>query len=65
MICQKYAGISISALRPESLEKFFYEIDRKLWEIRPTLTRESQGTEGMDNVRLTNKDSFDISNQIG
>ncbi len=65
LICQKYAGISISALRPESLEKLFYEIDRKLWEIRPTLTRESQGTGRMDNVRLTNEDSFDISNQIG
>ena len=65
LICQKYAGISISALRPESLEIFFYEIDKKLWEIRPTLTRGDQGTGAMDNVWLTNKDSFDISNQIG
>ena len=64
-ICQKYAGISISALRPESLEKFFYAIDKKLWEVGLTLARENQATGGMDNVRLTNKDSFDISNQIG
>ena len=43
----------------------FHEIDKKLWEIGLTLTRENQATGGMDNVRLTNKDSFDISNQIG
>ncbi len=64
-ICQKYAGISISALRGESLEKLFHEIDKKLWEVGLTLTRENQATGGMENVRLTNKDSFDISNQSG
>jgi len=31
-ICQKYGGVSISALHPESLEKFFLLVDRKLWE---------------------------------
>jgi len=55
-ICKKYDGVSISALYPESLEKFFQAIDRKLWE-------ESHSMEGIDNVRLTNEDSFDISNQ--
>ncbi len=55
-ICQKYGGVSISALRPESLEKFFLAVDRKLWE-------ESHSLEGMDNVELTNEVSFDISNQ--
>jgi len=55
-ICQKYGGVSISALHPENLEKFFLAVDRKLWE-------ESHSMDGMDNVRLTNEDSFDISNQ--
>jgi GTP-binding protein HflX len=55
-ICKKYAGISISALRPESLEIFFQAIDRKLW-------RKSLSLNGANNVRLTNEDSFDISNQ--
>ena len=55
-ICQKYGGVSISALRPESLEKFFLAVDKKLWE-------ESHSMDGMDNVRLTNEDSSDISNQ--
>ena len=31
-ICEKYDGVSISALRPESLEKFFLALERKLWE---------------------------------
>lgn len=55
-ICKKYGGISISALHPESLEKFFQAIDRRLWE-----ERHSRGRR--DNVRLTNGDSFDISNE--
>jgi GTP-binding protein HflX len=55
-IRKKYDGVSISALYPESLEKLFQAIDRKLWE-------ESHSMEGVDNVRLTNEDSFDISNQ--
>jgi GTP-binding protein HflX len=62
-ICQKYGGVSISALRPESLEKFFLAIDRKLWEVGATRNRESHSGDEMDNVRLTNEDSFDISNQ--
>jgi GTP-binding protein HflX len=56
VICRKYGGVSISALQPESLEKLFLAIDRKLWE-------ESHSLDGMDNVGLTNEDSFDISNQ--
>jgi GTP-binding protein HflX len=30
-ICRKYDGISISAFQPDSLEKFFLAIKRKLW----------------------------------
>lgn len=55
-ICQKYGGVSISALHPESLEKFFSAVDKKLWEI-------SRPLDGRNNVRLTNEDSSDISNQ--
>jgi GTP-binding protein HflX len=33
-LCQKYAGVSISALRPESLGEFFLALERKLWERR-------------------------------
>jgi GTP-binding protein HflX len=62
-ICQRYGGVSISALRPESLEKFFLVVDKKLWEVGTTRNRESHSMDGMDNVRLTNEDSFDISNQ--
>jgi GTP-binding protein HflX len=36
VICQKYGGIPISALRPESLETFFLAVDRKLREIDTT-----------------------------
>jgi GTP-binding protein HflX len=53
-ICEKYDGVSISALRPESLEKFFLALERKLWE-------ESDSTNETDHVKLTNEDSFDIS----
>lgn len=56
IIRQKYDGISISSLRPESLERLFSAIDRKLW-------REGYSTEGTDTVRLTNGESFDISNK--
>jgi GTP-binding protein HflX len=62
-ICRKYGGVSLSALQPESLEKLFLAMDRKLWEVGTTRDRESYSMEGMDNVRLTNEDSFDISNQ--
>jgi len=55
-VCQKYDGISISALHPESLKKFFLEVDRKLWQ-------RSYSPDGIDNARLTNGDSFDISDQ--
>ena len=62
-LCEKYEGVSISALHPESLEKFFQAIRRKLWEGDTTLNPESRFMGGRDNVRLTNEDSFDISNQ--
>jgi GTP-binding protein HflX len=64
-VCEKYGGVSISALRPESLQKFFLAVDKKLWEVGTARRRENHSIDGMDNVRLTNKDSFDISNQIG
>ena len=62
-ICQKYGGISISALRPESLETLFLAVDRKLWEAGTARNREGHSLDGMDNVRLTNEDSFDISSE--
>jgi GTP-binding protein HflX len=62
-ICRKYGGVSISALQPESLEKLFLAIDRKLWEVGTTRDRESYSPDELGNVRLTNEDSFDISNQ--
>jgi GTP-binding protein HflX len=55
-ICQKYDGVSISALRPESLQKFFLAIERKLWE-------ESHFANSVFHGELTNEDSFDISNR--
>jgi GTP-binding protein HflX len=62
-ICQKYGGVSVSALHPKSLEKFFRAVDQKLWEVGTTRNRESHPLDGMDNVRLTNEDWSDISNQ--
>jgi len=62
-ICQKYGGVSISALRPESLEKFFLAVDKKLREVGTTRNRKNHPFDGMDNAGLTNEDSFDISNQ--
>ena len=55
-VCQRYHGVSISALRPGSLERFFFAIERRLWE-------ESDWVDEMNNVRLTNEDSFDIQNK--
>lgn len=55
-ICQKYDAVSISALRPESLDKLFTALEKKLWKgnasIYPT-----------DILELTNENSFDISNK--
>jgi GTP-binding protein HflX len=64
-VSEKYGGVSISALHPESLERFFLAVDKKLWEVGIARHRENHSIDGMDNVRLTNKDSFDISNQVG
>jgi GTP-binding protein HflX len=55
-LCEKYDAVSISALRPESLGKFFNALERKLWE-------EDAASKDLNNVRLTNEDSFDISNK--
>jgi len=37
-ICQKYDGVSITALRPDSLGRFFIALERKLWEESPSMT---------------------------
>jgi 50S ribosomal subunit-associated GTPase HflX len=55
-ICKKYHGVSISAVRPESLEKFFLAIGRKLWE-------EGDLVDEMHKVKLTNEDPFDIQDE--
>jgi len=47
-VCQKYGGISLSALRPESLERFFLAVDRKLWEIDTTRNREGYPPDGLN-----------------
>ncbi|HYA92915.1 MAG TPA: GTPase HflX [Thermodesulfobacteriota bacterium] len=62
-ICRKYDGVSISALHPESLEKFFLAVNRKLWEVGRTRNRGCHSMDGTGGVRLTNEDSFDISSQ--
>ena len=62
-ICRKYGGVSISALQPESLEEFFLAVNSKLWEVDRTRNQERHPMDGMEGVRLTNEDSFDISNQ--
>jgi len=55
-LCEKYDGVSITALRPESLEKLFVALERKIWEESPSMTQPSK-------VKLTNEDSFDISDK--
>jgi GTP-binding protein HflX len=62
-ICRKYGGVSISALQPESLEKFFWVVNRRLWEVGTTRDQEGLSTGETGDVRLTNEDSFDISSQ--
>jgi len=54
--CEKFSAVSISALRPESLGKFFLALERKLWEKRGL-------SDDRCNVPLTNEDSSDISNK--
>jgi GTP-binding protein HflX len=56
VLCQKYSAVFISAHRPESLEKFFLALEKKLWE-------ESHSTHDAYPLKLTNGDSFDISNK--
>ena len=55
-ICQKYHGVSISAVRSESLEQFFRAIERRLW-------KENDPGGDMNDVRLTNEDSSDIEDE--
>jgi GTP-binding protein HflX len=55
VICQKYSGVSISALRPDSIQKCLLVIERKLWEENHSLSQICYG-------ELTNGDTFDISN---
>jgi len=61
-ICQRYGGISISALRPESLGNFFITLERKLSEIFPWERDfpEDPKDHEIGQGRLTNGDSFDI-----
>ena len=53
---RKYKAIAISSLRPESLERLFQAIHERLWK---------EGESGLlfSNGRLTNDESFDISDK--
>lgn len=62
-ICRKYEGISISALHPGSLEKLFWLIDRRLWELGTTRDERGEFIAHAADLKLTNEDPFDISNQ--
>ncbi len=62
-ICQRYGGVSISALRPESLGNFFLALERKLDEMA-SWKRGSNEQGRKDLEDLTNKDSFDIQVEI-
>ncbi len=53
-LCRNYDGVSMSALQPDSLTKFFLAIEKKLW-------WDSNLLNGMDHVRLTNEGVSDIS----
>jgi len=63
-ICEKYEGVSISALRPESLVKFFLALEKKVWEESDSTDDAYREISGKvwdaQRVRLTNVDSFDI-----
>ncbi len=61
-ICQKYGGISISALHPETLKHLMVAIHKKLWEIGLTQNFEEDSQEKI-HTQLTNEKSFDISDQ--
>jgi GTP-binding protein HflX len=54
-ICHKYGGVSISALRPESLEKFLLAIGKKLWEVGAARSQESHAADGVDPVLQTSE----------
>ena len=63
-LCEKYGGVLISALQPESLGKFFLALERKLWEGRGSSKDSYKEASPISyNVRLTNEDSDDISNK--
>ena len=47
-MCEKYGGVAISALRSESLDKFFTAIGKKLWEVGVTQSGERALTDRTD-----------------
>jgi GTP-binding protein HflX len=58
-LCKRYGAVSLSALRPESLARFFEALKKKLWEVQSLTKRRSREPDG--EPELTNQDSFDIS----
>jgi len=56
-LCRKYEAVSISALRSDGLGEFFSALEKKLWEVTPSMDELSN-----EEDRLTNRNSFDISN---
>jgi GTP-binding protein HflX len=57
-ICRKYDAISITALQPDSLEKFLLAVARKLW-------GESDSIDSIGNVKLTHSTAPNFSFQDG
>jgi len=55
-ICQSYGAISISALHPHTFNRLFVAIERRLWEA-------AHRTHEVDQEKLTNQGSFDISDK--
>jgi len=53
---RKYKAIAISSLRPESLERLFHAIQERVW-------KEGESGPFFSNGRLTNDESFDISDK--
>ena len=53
-ICRKYDGISVSAVHPDSLQKLFVAIERKLWE----QNHSTDGLDDMNSIHSTSQESF-------
>jgi GTP-binding protein HflX len=47
-LCKRYGAVSISALRPESLEPFFEALEKKLSEIRSSMTQPDRAPDAGD-----------------